>query len=142
VTPSGSIDGPNIPRTSRVPAIFQNAEGLAAAVNQDGTINSFANPAKPGSIVSIFVNGAGLNRFYPDGALIPPGVSNATRQRLGRHRPIHGGRFRRRRTGSGLRRDADQFPRPGLAAGPQNSLSFNVIVGGIWSNLSLIAVAP
>ena len=59
------------------PAIFQNG-GLAAAVNQDGSINSFANPAKPGSIVSIFVNGAGLNRFFPDGAVVPPGISNAT----------------------------------------------------------------
>jgi uncharacterized protein (TIGR03437 family) len=141
VTPSGSIDGPKIPRTSRAPAIFQNG-GIAAAVNPDGTINSFANPAKPGSIVSIFVNGAGLNRFYPDGALIPPGVSNATANVW---------------VVTALSLEVDfAGDAPGLVSGvmqvnfrvperlrpPQNSLTFNVIVGGIWSNLSLIAVAP
>ena len=31
--------------------------GQAAALNQDGTVNSPANPAQPGSIVSLFGNG-------------------------------------------------------------------------------------
>ena len=34
--------------------------GLAAAVNEDGTVVSFANPAKPGKIVSLFATGEGL----------------------------------------------------------------------------------
>jgi uncharacterized protein (TIGR03437 family) len=39
------------------PQIFRNADGSAAAVNEDGTLNSAANPARAGSIVSIWVNG-------------------------------------------------------------------------------------
>jgi uncharacterized protein (TIGR03437 family) len=42
------------------PEIFREAGGQAAvAVNQDGTRNSASNPAAPGSIVSIWVTGAG-----------------------------------------------------------------------------------
>ncbi len=42
---------------------------FAFAVNQDGKLNSADDPAKPGSIVSIFVNGAGpLTPEPPDGA--------------------------------------------------------------------------
>jgi len=42
-----------------IPGIFNNA-GNAAAVNQDGALNSIANPAKAGSIVSIWVTGTGV----------------------------------------------------------------------------------
>jgi uncharacterized protein (TIGR03437 family) len=42
-----------------IPGIFNNA-GNAAAVNQDGTLNSMANPAKAGSIVSIWATGTGV----------------------------------------------------------------------------------
>ncbi|MDR3700208.1 MAG: hypothetical protein P4L56_11265 [Candidatus Sulfopaludibacter sp.] len=41
------------------PEIFQNPDGSAVAVNQDGTINSAEHPAKSGSIVSIWVTGVG-----------------------------------------------------------------------------------
>ncbi len=41
-----------------IPGIFTNAVG-AAAINQDSTVNSIANPAKVGSIVSIWVTGTG-----------------------------------------------------------------------------------
>ena len=43
------------------PAIFMKAEpgAFAAAVNQDGTLNSATNPAPPGSIVSIWATGLG-----------------------------------------------------------------------------------
>jgi uncharacterized protein (TIGR03437 family) len=47
----------------------------AAALNQDGTINSQSNPAAPGSIVSIFATGLGsTNSTTPDGGVIalPP----------------------------------------------------------------------
>jgi uncharacterized protein (TIGR03437 family) len=41
-----------------IPGIFTIAGG-SAAVNQDGTLNSAANPAKTGSVVSIWVTGTG-----------------------------------------------------------------------------------
>jgi uncharacterized protein (TIGR03437 family) len=42
---------------STAPAIFANPDGSAAAVNQDRTINSPQNPAKAGSVVSIWATG-------------------------------------------------------------------------------------
>jgi len=47
-------------------AVFRNADGSAAAINQNGTLNSSSNPAKAGSIVSIWATGFG--GFY-DGPL-------------------------------------------------------------------------
>lgn len=41
------------------PQIFQNPDGSAIALNQDGSTNSAANPAKLGSAVSIWVSGIG-----------------------------------------------------------------------------------
>ncbi len=72
VTPSGTIDGPTLPVAVH-PAIFRNAtSGFAAAVNQDGSVNSYQNPAKPGTIVSVWVTGAGGGlEFFPDGAVVP-----------------------------------------------------------------------
>jgi len=37
--------------------IFLNPDGTVAAINQDGTLNSKANPAQPGSFVSIWATG-------------------------------------------------------------------------------------
>ena len=71
VTPTGTIDGPTLALLPAVPDIFQNsATGLAAALNQDGTINSPQNPAKPGSIVTIFATG-GETYAWPDGTVVP-----------------------------------------------------------------------
>jgi uncharacterized protein (TIGR03437 family) len=39
------------------PEIFQHPEGTAAAVNQDGSLNSPEHPAQPGSIVAIWATG-------------------------------------------------------------------------------------
>ena len=33
---------------------------LAAALNEDGSVNSSTNPARPGSVISIFTTGAGV----------------------------------------------------------------------------------
>ncbi len=49
------------------PQVFQNADGSAAAINQDDTLNSAANPAQPGSIVSIWATGTGAGGSIPDG---------------------------------------------------------------------------
>jgi len=44
------------------PGVFLIAPGRAAAVNQDGTVNSASNPAKVGSYVSIWTTGTG---YFP-----------------------------------------------------------------------------
>ncbi|MFB3777589.1 MAG: SBBP repeat-containing protein [Bryobacteraceae bacterium] len=59
------------------PEVF-NLGGWAAALNQDGTVNSPANPAEPGSIVTIWASGAGLpSGQWPDGS-IATGVFSPT----------------------------------------------------------------
>jgi uncharacterized protein (TIGR03437 family) len=74
VTPLGIIDGPSVFVASYEPAVFVNPQtALAAAVNQDGTINSFANPATPGTVVTVFATGAGSGP-YSVGALVPMGI--------------------------------------------------------------------
>ena len=50
-----------------IPQVFRNANGTTAAINQDGTVNSTANPAKAGSIVSIWATGVGWNEQAGDG---------------------------------------------------------------------------
>lgn len=48
------------------PGIFQqNLSGFAAALNQDGSVNSPSNPAQTGSIVSLFVTGLSQNGNAP-----------------------------------------------------------------------------
>jgi len=52
---------------SQIPEVFRAAGGsAAAAINQDGTVNSQANPAKAGSYVSIWATGLGLNDIFFD----------------------------------------------------------------------------
>ena len=46
-----------------IPEIFQRGDGTAAAVNQDGSINSAEHPAPPGSIVAIWATGTGGTPF-------------------------------------------------------------------------------
>ncbi len=43
------------------PQVFRSADGKAAALNQDGTINSPANPAILGSLVTVFANSGSGN---------------------------------------------------------------------------------
>lgn len=77
VTPVGTLDGPTAFVAASVPAVFENSQtGLAAALNQDGSLNSPSNPAKPGSIVTVFATGGGASQFS-DGTLIPIGVYSA-----------------------------------------------------------------
>jgi uncharacterized protein (TIGR03437 family) len=62
---SSSVTSPIFPATVMAadPQVFQNPVGTAAAINQDDTLNSAANPAKAGSIVSIWATGTGS--IYP-----------------------------------------------------------------------------
>ena len=51
-----------VPVSAAQPGVFTvdgSGAGQAVAVNQDGTLNSLANAASGGSIVSVFVNGLG-----------------------------------------------------------------------------------
>jgi uncharacterized protein (TIGR03437 family) len=43
-----------------IPEVFRTTAGNAAAINQDGTINSQSNPAKSGAIVAVWATGVGL----------------------------------------------------------------------------------
>ncbi len=42
-----------------VPDIFEDIGGHATGINQDGTLNTASNPAAFGSIVTVFLTGAG-----------------------------------------------------------------------------------
>jgi len=53
------------------PAVFMADRLHAAALNQDGTYNSAANPAAPGSIVTVYATGLGsITPSQPDGSVI------------------------------------------------------------------------
>jgi uncharacterized protein (TIGR03437 family) len=71
-----TVNGVNTPdllvtNLQAIPEIFQTADGTAAAVNQDGTINSPDHPAQPGSIVAIWATGIGATTFgvWQDGQI-------------------------------------------------------------------------
>jgi uncharacterized protein (TIGR03437 family) len=140
VTPTGTVDGPTLP-VSLQPGIFQNSQtGFAAALNQDGSVNSPSNPARAGAIVSVFATGAGAGSFN-DGALVPMGIYNASAS-----------------VWAGNQRSFEvEFAgdAPGLVAGvmqinfrlpdslpPGNTLSFSLIIGGVSTSQNQIAVVP
>jgi uncharacterized protein (TIGR03437 family) len=58
VTPSGMVDGPTLGLVSAQPEVFTDIGGHAAALNEDGTLNSALNPAPRGSAVSVWMTGA------------------------------------------------------------------------------------
>jgi uncharacterized protein (TIGR03437 family) len=65
ITPLGPINGLSISNRPSEPEIFLapvgpgQIEGPAAAINQDGTVNSAKNPAAPESVISVWVSGFG-----------------------------------------------------------------------------------
>jgi uncharacterized protein (TIGR03437 family) len=60
---NGSVSSPdfNAVFVQATPVVFSNPDGTAAAINQDGTVNSRSNPAPRGSIVSIWATGLGAS---------------------------------------------------------------------------------
>jgi uncharacterized protein (TIGR03437 family) len=62
--------------SASAPGIFtasQNGQGQAAALNQDGSLNSSTNPAHPGAVVRLYFTGGGqTNPAGVDGALTGP----------------------------------------------------------------------
>ena len=73
------------PVTQFAPGVFTVDGTHAAAVNQDGTINSASNPAPLNSIVSIWATGLGpISPAQPDGSLVgSPLPVNASQAVLG-----------------------------------------------------------
>jgi uncharacterized protein (TIGR03437 family) len=72
VTPNGTLTGPTLWIVPSEPEVFQNgppmpAGGAAAALNQDGSLNSANNPAASGSIVTVWATGGGLDKELPGG---------------------------------------------------------------------------
>ena len=63
-----------VPVVEAVPSLFSSngsGTGQAAALNQDGSVNSPANPAKPGDVVVFFGTGEGLLNPVPsDGTIL------------------------------------------------------------------------
>ncbi len=76
VQSGGQTLGPvKLPAVVAAPGIFAvngNGSGQAAILNQDSSVNSSSNPAARGSIVSVFMTGAGaLKPSIPDGSIGP-----------------------------------------------------------------------
>jgi uncharacterized protein (TIGR03437 family) len=73
---AGQMLGPGIMNLfDAVPALFTvngTGTGQAAILNQDGTVNSVLNPAERGSVISVFMTGAGrMTPAQQDGSLGP-----------------------------------------------------------------------
>jgi uncharacterized protein (TIGR03437 family) len=69
---SGSAGPVAMPVVAAVPSIFTydgSGTGSAAVINQDGTINTVANPAPRGSVITFYATGAGLMTQNIDGAV-------------------------------------------------------------------------
>jgi uncharacterized protein (TIGR03437 family) len=66
-------DSSQIGLARALPGLFTIAgEGGAAALNQDGTINSASNPAPRGSVISLFGTGFGAMSPQPDSLILTP----------------------------------------------------------------------
>ena len=78
VAASGTTGCMDVPVAPTTPGVFlADAAGHAAAINQDGTINSAQNPAMIGSVVSIYLTGLGtVSPAVPDGAITPIPIPN------------------------------------------------------------------
>jgi uncharacterized protein (TIGR03437 family) len=69
---AGQSAAASLPVVAARPAIFtssQMGDGQAAALNQDGTVNSATNPASIGSVITLYANGLGQTN--------PPSVDGA-----------------------------------------------------------------
>lgn len=77
MTPSGVINGPTMLIRPSEPGVFSSGATdpltflpYAAALNQDGSVNSASNPAAYGSIVTIWATGCGSFLARADGAIV------------------------------------------------------------------------
>jgi uncharacterized protein (TIGR03437 family) len=58
-TPSSGLTLLVVPSSPAIFTVTQNGSGQAAALNQNGTVNSASNPAARGSVISIYATGVG-----------------------------------------------------------------------------------
>ena len=70
-----------VPAIFNSPAVYQHLP-VAAAINQDGTINSENNRAEPGSVVTVFATGFGALRPQTLDGSIPSGTSPVLEQEV------------------------------------------------------------
>src|SRR5207253_4374693 len=75
VTANGNVGFQRyVKMNASAPSFFITADGQAIAQNQDGTLNTPANPAQAGSFVTIYLTGQGLStNQVPTGAAAPDG---------------------------------------------------------------------
>jgi uncharacterized protein (TIGR03437 family) len=66
ITPTGKITGPTLPVVPTLPQVFSYTTGFAMAVNENGSLNSFSNPAAASSVVAIWITGGGAHTDTPD----------------------------------------------------------------------------
>jgi uncharacterized protein (TIGR03437 family) len=83
ITPSGTLTGLTMRVHLSQPGVFSNDTGaaapFAAALNQDGSVNSPTNPAALGSIVTVWASGAGVSTAVPtDGAILSSAFGRPT----------------------------------------------------------------
>lgn len=71
---SETITLPVVPAAPGIFTIDQSGTGQGAILNQDGTVNSHANPAPPGSAVSVYATGGGRTEPPSDDGEIPAGA--------------------------------------------------------------------
>jgi uncharacterized protein (TIGR03437 family) len=66
VTSSGTIAGPTLTVQRARPLTFSDVTGHVTAINQDGSFNSASNPAPSGSVIAMWMTGAGGVAGEPD----------------------------------------------------------------------------
>lgn len=75
VNPSTLLPGFPLRIGESIFGIFSNPDGSLAAVNQDGSLNSEANPAKAGSYVSVWATGFNYSGMPLDGSIATTAVN-------------------------------------------------------------------
>ena len=78
--PAGASSAFSFTVATEAPAIFQYGTNRAVAQNADNTLNSSTNPAKAGSVITVYLTGQGpVNNVVKDGTATPTSpLSTAT----------------------------------------------------------------
>jgi uncharacterized protein (TIGR03437 family) len=136
-----------VPVSAASPGIFtldSTGQGQAAAVNQDGSINGPAAPAKPGDVILLFATGEG--QTLPDAVDGEPAVQPIPRPLLPVTATIGGQSVQPQYAGgapgevAGLMQVNVQIP---VGISPGTAVPVSLVVGGVSSQTGVtIAVGP
>jgi uncharacterized protein (TIGR03437 family) len=122
-----------------IPGVFLEPNGTAAAINQDGTVNSASNPAPSGSIVSVWATGVG----YVPGA--DGGMATVAQQTCSCviYDDVHGTNFSPSYAGAapGMVNGATQINFT-VTAGPAPVVAYQLYADGKDSNIFSVYVKP